>query len=442
MSANLIHARWIATVAPGQDAVLEDHSLLMDGRDIADILPSDEARRKYPDASAVRLPRHLLVPGFVNAHGHAAMSLLRNVADNAPLSVWLQEHIWPLEARWVSEDFVRDGTRFAILEMLRGGTSCFSDMYFFPQAAAEAVAETGIRAQIIATVSAIRTNWARDEEESLKLSTAFIESCRGRGDGRLRSGFGPHSPYAVSDKGFAGILERNADLDVPIHIHLHETEGETREGVERWGCRPIEYLHRLGLDFRKMQCVHMVAIDDSDLELLRQTQVRIAHCPRSNMRLGSGFFPLTKLSAITPHIGLGTDGGASNTLSMLEEMRAAVLMARGLAAKTEACSAHRALRMATLGGAEVLGWEREIGSLEVGKRADIAAVDLYRPHTWPVRDPVAQMVFGAEDSQVSHLWVDGALLMEGGEPQSVDTMETMELAADWQRRMEDTAQAS
>lgn len=431
----LIDARWIATMAPGEDQALENHSLLIDGADIADILPSDEAKRRHPKAQTLSLPDHLLTPGLINAHGHAAMTLLRNTADNAPLMVWLQEHIWPLEGRWVSEDFVADGTRLAIAEMLKGGISCFSDMYFFPEAAAEAALESGIRAQLVAPVANIPTNWSQDEADSLRKTTAFIENYAQRAPERLGVGFGPHAPYTVSEAALKQIIERNAELGALLQMHLHETEHEVAEGVERWGCRPLEYLHRLGVDFEQLQCVHMVALDDADLQLVERTKARIAHCPRSNMRLGSGFCPLQALREAGARIGLGTDGGASNTLSLLQEMRAATLAARGLARDTQACSAPQALRMATLGGAEALGWDAHIGSLQVGKRADVLAVNMRDAATWPVRDPIAQMVFAAGESQVTHLWVDGEALLRDGELTNLDAGDIMHRAEDWYRKM-------
>lgn len=406
----IIHARWVLPVNP-RDLVLEHHSVaLREGRIVA-ILPRERA------AASLRAPRetvlddHLLMPGLVNTHGHAAMTLLRGLADDHTLMEWLQEHIWPAETRWVGEDFVRTGTRLAIAEMLASGTTCFSDMYFFPGVAAEAVVESGIRAQIAFPILDNPSAWAADADEYLAKGLQVRDDYRSCP--RLSFAFGPHAPYTTRDETLGRIAMLAAELDAPVQMHVHETADEIRNAIAQHGSRPLARLDALGLLSPRFQAVHMTQVAPEDLERLARNQVQVLHTPASNLKLASGFCPVRTLAGAGINVALGTDGAASNnTLDLFAEMRLAALLAKGSSGDPTALSAHAAVRMATLGGAEALGLAERTGSLEPGKDADMIAVDMRRLACTPVYDVHSALVYTASGSAVTHAWVEGRPLLE------------------------------
>ncbi len=429
----IIHARWLLPVEPA-DAVLEDHALaIRDGR-ILGIARSAEAAALWQAPVERRLGRHLLMPGLVNAHCHAAMTLLRGLADDHALMEWLQDWIWPAEGRFVGEDFVRTGTRLAIAEMLRSGTTCFSDMYFFPDVAAEAVIETGIRAQIAFPILEHPTAWARTADEYL--SKGLHVRDRFKSNPRLGFAFGPHAPYTNSDATLARVAVLAAELDSPVQIHLHETAGEVADSISAHGLRPIQRLERLGLLSPRLQAVHMTQISPADRELLLRERASVVHCPSSNLKLASGFCPTRDLLAAGVNVCIGTDGAASNnTLDMFAEARLAALVAKGGSGDPTALSAHAALRLATLAGAEALGLGDRIGSLLPGKDADMIAVDLDRLGCQPVYDVHSALVYTAGAHAVTHNWVEGRLLVEEGQLLQQDEPSLLAAARDWRVRI-------
>lgn len=400
----LILPRWIVPVVPAA-TVLEHHALAVDQGRIVGILPRSQTMGIK--AREVReLPGHVLIPGLINAHGHAAMSLFRGLADDLPLMTWLQEHIWPAEARWVSEDFVRLGTRLAIAEMLRGGSTCFADMYFYPDVAAEAAVEAGMRAQLAFPVIDNPIPGARDSAEAISRGLKLRDELRH--NPLLSVAFGPHSPYTVGDTTLANVRMLADELDMPVHMHVHETAGEVSDALSLNGQRPLQRLDALGLLTPRLQAVHMTQVNDEDLELLVEHGVSVIHCPESNMKLASGICPVQRLLDAGVNVALGTDGAASNNdLDMFGEMRTASLLAKSSTGSSTALGAHQALHMATLGGARALGIAGETGSLEVGKAADITAVDLSGLVHQPVYHPVSQLLYTCNANQVSHVWVAG-----------------------------------
>lgn len=405
----LISARWVIPVEPA-GVVLEHHSVAVSGGAIEAVLPTPEALEAYPGHARVDLPGHALIPGLVNLHTHAAMSLMRGMADDLPLMRWLQEHIWPAESKHVSPQFVRDGTMLACAEMLRGGVTCFNDMYFFPEAAVDAALASGMRAALGMIVIDFPTAYASDPDDYLAKGLALRDSCRDQP--LLSFCLAPHAPYTVSDAAFGKIATLAGELDCPIHCHVHETEDEISRSVAQHGVRPLERLRRLGIVGPNLVSVHSVHLSEGEIAMLAEHGSSVAHCPSSNLKLASGFSPVGALLAAGVNVGLGTDGAASNNrLDSFQEMRQAALLGKAVARDASAVPAHKALEMATLSGARALGLDKAIGSILPAKRADLAAVNLSAPELSPVFDPVSHLVYCAGREHVSHVWVDGSLKM-------------------------------
>ena len=421
----LIVPRWIIPVAP-HGLVLEQHAVaILQGRIVA-LLPLSSANTLQPRERR-DLPNHVLIPGLINAHGHAAMTLFRGLADDLPLMTWLTEHIWPAEGRWVNADFVRLGTELAMAEMLRGGTTCFSDMYFYPDVAAAAALDAGMRAQVCFPVIDNPIPGARDAAEAIAKGLKLRDDMRH--SGLITTAFGPHAPYTVGDETLTRIRTLADELDMPIHMHVHETAGEVADAVKQTGERPLQRLQRLGLLGPRLQAVHMTDISDADLALLVEYGVQLVHCPESNLKLASGMMPVQRLLDSGLNVALGTDGAASNNdLDMFGEMRTAALLAKIVAGAPTALDAHSALHMATLAGARALGLDEEIGSLEVGKAADMTAVDLSGIAQQPLYNPASQLLYTCNASQVSDVWVAGRAKLRDGQLIGLNTPDILQRA--------------
>ena len=428
----LLLPTWLVPVEPA-GVVLRDHGLGIRNGQIALIAPRAEALR-HPATEVRELPQCLLAPGLINAHGHAAMTLLRGIADDLPLMTWLHEHIWPAEGQWVDEDFVRDGTDLAIAEQIKGGISCFSDMYFYPQVACECVHNAGVRAQITVPVLDFPVPGALNAAEALRKGLQLFDDLKQHP--RIRIAFGPHAPYTVSDDKLEQIRVLADELDAGIHMHVHETAQEVAEAVAKHGERPLARLARLGLLGPRFQAVHMTQIDDEDLALLVEHNCNIVHCPESNLKLASGFCPVERLWQAGVNVAIGTDGAASNNdLDLLGETRTAALLAKAVAGSATALNAHSALRMATLNGARALGLETQIGSLEAGKLADMVAFDLSGLAQQPIYDPVSQLIYASGRDCVKHVWVGGKQLLEEGRLTRMDESELIAKARQWGARI-------
>ena len=428
----LLLPEWIVPVEPA-GVVLREHALgIRDGR-IALLAPRQQALA-IPARERRELPGTLLAPGLVNAHGHAAMSLFRGLADDLPLMTWLQEYIWPAEAKWVSEDFVRDGTELAVAEQVKGGITAFSDMYFFPHVASAVAHQAGVRAQITIPVLNFPVPGAHDTDEALRRGLELLNDLRHHP--RLKVAFGPHAPYTVSDDRLERVRVLAEQLDAGIHMHVHETAFEVQQALELSGQRPLARLARLGLLGPRFQAEHMTQIDDADLELLVQYNASVIHCPESNLKLASGFCPVERLWQAGINVAIGTDGAASNNdLDLLGETRTAALLAKAVAGSATALDAHRALRMATLNGARALGIADECGSLEAGKSADLVAFDLSGLAQQPIYDPVSQLIYASSRHCVKHVWVGGKPLLEDGRLTRLDEDELHAKACAWGRRI-------
>jgi 5-methylthioadenosine/S-adenosylhomocysteine deaminase len=429
----LIDARWIVPVEPA-GALLQGHSLAISEGRIVALLPSAEAHARFAPARRLRLDEHVLIPGLINLHTHAAMTLMRGLADDIALMDWLNAHIWPVEAREVTAEFVYDGTLLACAEMLRGGITCFSDMYFFPESAARAALSARMRAAIGIVVLEFPSNYGADARDYLFKGLAVRD--RLRGEPLLSFCMAPHAPYTVSDNTFTQVATYAAELDLPVHLHLHETEDEIKQSLAQYGKRPIERLEALGLLGPNLIAVHAVHLSPQEIALLATHGSHVAHCPSSNLKLASGFARTAQMLARGVNVGLGTDGAASNNrLDMFAEMRLAALLGKGVSADPTALPAHQVLSMATLGAACALGLDAELGSLVAGKAADITAVYLGGAEHAPVYDPISHLIYVAGRENVSHVWVNGELLVEDFRIVHLDERELSAKAAFWRHRI-------
>lgn len=429
----LIRPQWIIPIEPAE-VTLSAHSLAVNDGCIVALLPDDEALRRYRPRQTVDLPGQVLLPGLINLHSHAAMSLLRGYADDLPLMRWLSERIWPAESRHAGPDFVRDGTLLACAEMVRGGITTFNDMYFFPDATAEAARRIGMRAVLGIIAIEFPTRYAADADDYLAKGLAVRDALSG--DSLVSFCLAPHAPYTVADKTFRNIATLAAQLEIPVHVHLHETLHEIEESLKLHGVRPLERLRGLGLLGPQLIAVHAVHLDTGEIDLLAREGCHLAHCPTSNLKLGCGIPQMSAIQAHGINVGLGTDGAASNNrLDLFQEMRHAALLAKGASRNAEAFGAHTTLHAATLGGARALGLDGQIGSLVPGKAADLCAVRLDEWPFQPCFDPASHLVYVAGREQVTHTWVQGKQVMRGGVPVQIDILELLDLTGLWHTRM-------
>lgn len=428
----LIEARWVLPVQPWQ--VIEHGAVAVRNGRIVAIGTAAELAPRVAASRVTRLPEHVLMPGLVNAHAHAGMTLLRGYADDLTLMRWLQQSVWPAEARWVAPDFVRDGTRLACAEMLRGGVTTFSDMYFYPDAAIAAAQRAGIRMVAGLVVLEFATAYARDAAAYLHQGLAARD--RWAGASNLHFTLAPHAPYTVSDDTFVQVATYAAQLDLRVHIHVHETRDEIEQGLAQTGERPLARLRRLGLLGPELIGVHAVHLADAEIALLAEHGAALVHCPVSNLKLGSGVARFADWLAAGIPVGLGSDSVVSNNRhDLFAEMRTAALLAKGVSGDASVVPARQAVHAATLGGATALGLGTETGSLEPGKAADLLAVDLGGADARPLYDPVSQLVYVAGREQVSDVWVAGERRVTAGCLQTDDAAELRALATDWQLRI-------
>ncbi len=431
----LICAKWVIPVASAGS--LESHAVAIRDGNIVALMPTEEALEHYQADQVIHCDNHALLPGFINAHTHAAMNLLKGIADDLPLMEWLQEHIWPAEGRWLSESFVRDGTRLAIAEMIRSGTTTFNDMYLFPDIAAECAAQAGIRAAIGVVVIDFPTPWARDANEYISKGMALYDQLKG--DPLISIQLAPHAPYTVSDEPLQHIATLANELDLPVHIHLHETASEVADAQEQSGMRPIRRLQKLGLVGPNLLAVHMTTLNNDDIALAAENGINIIHCPESNLKLASGICPIAKLRDSGINIALGTDGAASNNdLDMFTEMRLAALLAKGISGDATCMNAQQTLEMATINGARALHIEDRTGSIEPGKAADLIAVDLASIETNPLYDPLSALVYSCSREHVTHSWVAGRQLMKDRYLTTLDETALLASAHEWHDRITQT----
>ena len=405
----LLHARWVIPVN-NKDRYLQQHAIAIHENKIIDILPSPLANEKYSASTNRQFDEHALIPGLINSHTHAAMNLLRGLADDLSLMDWLQNHIWPAEAKHVNESFVHTGSQLAIAEMIRSGTTCFNDMYFFPDITARVAADIGMRASVGLILIDFPTVWANNSEEYIDKGLAVFD--RYKDHDLIKTAFAPHAPYTVSDEPLKHIRMLSDELELNIHMHIHETAFEVSEAKANTGVRPLTRLYELGLLTPALQAVHMTQLHDDEIALLASSGCHVIHCPESNMKLASGICPVEQLLNAGVNVALGTDSSSSNNnLDMFGEMRSAALLAKIGTMDATAVTADQALHMATINGARALGLEKLTGSLEVGKSADIVAVNFDTIETIPVYDPVSHLVYCSSRDHVTDVWIAGKQLL-------------------------------
>ncbi|MCP4075931.1 MAG: TRZ/ATZ family hydrolase [Gammaproteobacteria bacterium] len=428
----IIKPKWILTVNEQFD-LLTESALIIENDIIKSILPVAklDTVEGLDDAETVTLENHILMPGLINTHTHAAMSLLRGIADDLPLMEWLNNHIWPAETKWVDRQFIQDGVQLTVAEMIRGGTTCLNDMYFFPDIMAKTCQQMGMRATTGLIVLDFPTIWAQSADEYLHKAMAVIDEVKEYP--LISTALAPHAPYTVSNKPLEKIAMYSSELDIQVHMHIHETEFEIDEAVKNTGQRPLERLDQLNLLNPNLMAVHMTSLNEMEMERVAETGVNIVHCPESNLKLASGFCPVDALQKLNINVSLGTDGAASNNdLDMFGEMRTAALLSKGVSGDASSCNAQQSLRMATINGAKSLGLSDQIGSLEPGKKADVIAVDFSQLNTQPVYDPVAQLVYATNSMQVSHVWINGEKKVSDYQLTDIDAVEIIKIAQQWQ----------
>ena len=429
----LINAHWVIPVEP-EGTALEDHSVAVDNGRIIDILPREAAQQRFDPASTLDRRDHAVLPGLVNAHTHAAMNLLRGLADDLPLMTWLQEHIWPAEQQYVGPAFVQDGVEAACAEMLAGGVTTFNDMYFFPEISARVASQAGMRIAAGMIVIDFPSAYAENADEYLRKGLALRDEWQGHP--LVSTVFAPHAPYTVADDALRRIAVLAEELEAPVHMHVHETAFEVEESVSRTGQRPLQRLAEAGLLTPSLMAVHMTQLLDEEIARLAESNATVIHCPESNLKLASGFCPVHRLLENGINVALGTDGAASNNdLDMFGEMRTAALLGKGVAGDAAALPAERVLSMATLNGARALGLDRDIGSLVPGKFADLVAVDLSALESRPVYHPISQLVYAAGRHQVTDVWVAGRRLYSEGAQTTLDRDGILEKIRSWQRKL-------
>ncbi|MBT2143016.1 MULTISPECIES: TRZ/ATZ family hydrolase [unclassified Rhodanobacter] len=429
----MIEARWVVPVEP-HAVVLENHAVVVQDERIVALLPITDARLAYAPRERVELGEHALIPGLVNSHTHNPMTLLRGLADDLPLMVWLQQHIWPAEAKVMGPEFVRDGVELAVAEMLRGGTTCANENYFFPDVIGATYRKLGFRAVVGLPVIEFPTAWAKSQDEYFERASDVHDSFRG--DHLVGTAFAPHAPYTVSDESFERIRMLSDQLDIPVHLHTHETAHEVEDEKARSGLRPFQRLQKLGLVNDRLIAVHMTQLTDGEIAACAAAGVSVVHCPESNLKLASGFCPAEKLRLAGVNVALGTDGCASNNdLDMFGEMRTAALLAKAVAGDAAAFDAAFALRAATLNGAKAIGLEAKIGSIEVGKQADFTAVRLNELETQPMFHVISQLVYATGRHQVSDVWIAGRRKLAGRELVGMDTAAILERTRAWRERI-------
>ena len=433
----IIKPRWILTVNEQFD-LLTDSALIIENDIIQSILPVSELHtvEGLDEAEVVILDNHVLMPGLINTHTHAAMSLLRGIADDLPLMDWLNNHIWPAESKWIDRQFIQDGVKLCVAEMIRSGTTCLNDMYFFPDIMAKTCQQMGMRATTGLIVLDFPTVWAQSADEYLSKAMAVIDEVKEYP--LISTAFAPHAPYTVSDKPLEKIAMYSSELDIQVHMHIHETQFEVDESVKNIGKRPLERLDQLNLLNPNLMAVHMTSLNELEMERIAETGVHVVHCPESNLKLASGFCPVDTLQKLNINICLGTDGAASNNdLDMFGEMRTAALLSKGISGNASSCNAEQSLRMATINGAKALGLADQIGSLEAGKKADVIAVDFSQLNTQPVYDPIAQLVYATNSMQVSHVWINGEQKLKDYQLTDIDAVEIISTAQQWQDKIQE-----
>ena len=429
----LLSATWVLPIAPTHQVIDNGAIYIANGR-VKDVGSLATLLQRYPHVQRQHFDQHVLMPGLVNAHGHAAMTLLRGCGEDMPLMNWLNERIWPLERALVSPEFVVDGVELACAEQIRNGVTAFADNYFYPERIAALVQKIGVRALLACPVLDFPMPGCADPKEAIAKTLKLHDDCQAYP--LVNVAFGPHAPYTVSDEWLSQIATYAEELGLLVHMHVHESAHEIEESIKKYGVRPLERLENLGVLGPHFVAVHSVHLNDKDIEILKRHNVGVVHCPESNLKLASGFSPVARLMREGIRVAIGTDGAASNNdLDLLGELRTATMLGKALANDPTAMRAEDMLYMATMGGAKALGLESEIGSLEIDKSADIIAVNLSSLSMQPVFNPIYSLIYSASGHHVSDVWVAGQSLLRNGELLTINEPSLMQRIAHWQNRI-------
>ncbi len=421
----IIHARWILPLDE-TDRFLEKSAIIIDKGKIIKIMPSTAVEHEFCSKNVSSLDNHVVLPGFINCHTHSPMNLFRGVADDLPLKRWLTEHIWPAEQSIITPETTQLGSQLAIAEMIRSGTTCFNDHYFFPEATEQAAILSGIRASLGLLVFDIETLWSQNETEALD-KAEHILATRYLKHPNINWTIAPHAPYSVNDAALKHIKAISDKYEIPVHIHIHETQQEIDDSLQQHGCRPLARLKKFGLVNQRLLAVHMVHLDNEDFTTIEDSNINIIHSPESNLKLGSGIAPIYALQQKGFNIALGTDGAASNNdLDMIGEMRTASLIAKGSTHNPTALNAYEVLKMACINGARALGLDKITGSLEIGKQADIIALDVSDYWQQPIFNPATHIVYTGNRMSVTDSWVNGKQILKDKQLTTIDTAELMD----------------
>ncbi len=430
---HLIHTKWIITCEENQ-SVLENHSLAIKDGKIVAILPTKDAENKYQADSVHRYHHHAVMPGLINSHTHIAMNIFRGLADDLELMDWLNNYIWPAEGKWVSHELVHDASQLAMGEMIRGGITCFNDMYFFLGATADAAEQAGIRAHVGMTIIDVPTAWAKTTEEYFAKALDFYQQYKN--SKLVTPTLAPHSTYTVSIENLIKVKNLADEHQLKINIHLQEAPSEVERSISLHQKRPLQRLNEIGMVTPNLIAIHMTQIDDADMEILQAKRPSIVHCPESNMKLVSGSCPVEKLYRHGINVALGTDGAASNNdLDMFGEMRSAAFLGKVTANDPKAVSAEHVLKMATINGAKALGIDHYTGSLRAGKAADFIAIDLEQIETQPLYHPISQIVYATPRSQVTDVWIAGKQILKNRQLLTLNEQELLEKAKTWRKKI-------
>lgn len=433
----IISAKWIIT-CEDNNRVLENHALVIKDGKIKDILPSKDALEKYSANEKQEFNTHAIIPGLINTHTHLAMNLFRGLADDLALMDWLNNHIWPAERKWVSHEFVRDASLLAIAEMIRCGSTCFNDMYFFLQATAEATHIAGVRGHIGITVIDFPTAWAQNVDEYLAKGVDFYEEYKNHP--RITATMAPHAIYTVAEPTLLRVKEIADKYKLKINMHVQETADEVNQSIANTKQRPLKRLDNIGMVNPDLIAVHMTQINDEDLEILANRKPQIVHCPESNMKLASGTCPVEKFRSLGLNVALGTDGAASNNdLDMISEMRSAAFLSKLTTSSSQTLPAEETLKLATINGARALGIDHITGSLEKNKAADFVAINLEELETMPIYHPLSQIVYATSRNQVSDVWVAGKQLLKNRILTTLDEKELKATAQSWGKKIKSLA---
>lgn len=426
MATTLINAGWILPVNP-QRQTLKDHTLVLKDNKILEILPSAVANERYALAAKIDYTKKVILPGFVNAHTHTPMVLLRGLGDRLPLKQWLEQCIWPAEQELLNAQFIQDGMELGIAEMLLNGTTCFSEHYLMPEIAANTIKKTGIRALVGIGILENSPHGAFNIETAQDLiaqSTPMVGYA-----------YAPHSPYMVSDASFNAIIDSCRSHPAPIHIHMHESQAEITESFAKFQLSPIQRLHKLGLFEQQVIAVHMAHCSKDDLTILRDNPCAIVTCPDSNLKLASGICNLNSFQELGLTIAVGTDGAASNNdLDILADARNAGLLNKVINQDATLSDAHALLELLTINGAKALGLSSHIGSLEPGKCADFISMDCNQLNNFPRHDLAAQIIFAGNSQQVQDVWVNGQCLVADRQLKNASFSELILKAEYWEQK--------